>query len=288
MNRRRTGPAALLSEGAQRGVELVVCQAPRPRLARWAAIVTIGLIVTVSDRAPAAAIEPREALPSYSIDRTGREPETLRTPPFSVTPVPNGAAGAAPASAMATTVAVLHWQGQQGAANLAHVSDVRVPNLLPAPVATVDASATQAAMAQVAATATASAAAEVARSVQGTIAASATASAVEAAALAATHEAGARAEATTAAQATRTARASASATRVSAAANATAIAAAVAATREAEVRAAAAAAPPPQPAPRHVSPLLLALVPILGGLGGVAYWRTRKEPFVLKANVASA
>jgi hypothetical protein len=255
----QSGTAALDREGAKRDLSSVTGVDSRTGWPSWAwfvAIASVGLALTMSGGLPAAASEPT-------------------------------AAAGEQASAMATTVAVLHWQGEQGAANLARVSDVKVPNLLPTPAPTVDTSADETAVANAAATATASASQEIARSVQATVAASATASAIEAAALEETREAGAKAEATAAAQATQTARASAAATRVSVAANATVIAAAVAATREAELRAAA-AVPAPEPASFRLPPLLLALVPVLGGLSGLAYWRTRKEPFVLKANAANA
>jgi hypothetical protein len=61
----------------------------------------------------------------------------------------------------------------------------------------------------------------------------------------------------------------------------------VAATKNAEALAAAAVVSNPK-MPDRMSFLLIALTPILGGVLGLRIWRSRKEPFVLKANPISA
>jgi cobalamin biosynthesis Mg chelatase CobN len=201
------------------------------------------------------------------------------------TPVPADdpeADAVAEAGVMATTVAILHWQGEQGNENLARVVDVAVPNHIPAQAATFDIAAEKTATANAAATATAVAATAVANSVQATVSAQATSAALEAAALSATQEANAQAAATEAARATQTAQAKATTT---AGASATAVAASVAATMSAEAAAVAAV-----PTAREISlpvPPLLALVPLLAAISGVILWRARREPFVLKANPVS-
>jgi hypothetical protein len=186
------------------------------------------------------------------------------------------------ASHMAAIVAVLNRQGVQGPLNLRRVSAVAVSNLMTEPALVVDARAKRVAEAEAAES-------EIALSVQATVEAQA-ADAAKAADLAAIEEAkSAAASATAAAIATETARNSAAEA-----------AAALSAKQEAEMRAAEFAATnnvvTPAAAevvshaksPDRMSFLLVALTPMLGGVLGLRLWRSRKEPFVLKANPISA
>jgi hypothetical protein len=240
-------------------------QDPWHRLARLGVIATLGVLLMAPNAAPALG-------------------QFATNTPTAETRVGSGVRSEA--SSMATTVAVLHWQGEQGAENLALVSGIAVPNLLPLSEPSFDAGAEQTAVANAAATATAVTATEVALAVQATVEARATSSAVEAAALMATHEAESRVEAAAAASATRKASAMAAAATSTANANATAVAASVSATMEADAMAAA-AVPAVRSVPERMAPLLIALIPIFAGLGGIMIWRSRKEPFVLKANPVS-
>jgi hypothetical protein len=262
------------------------CRNTWRRLTRLGCIAALGFLVIVSSAAPALS-RPAGSLviaswgaqagsgvrlaPPRQIEADTSDPETE-----------TGSTAESRASDMATTVAILHRQGEQGAENLARVSGIAVPNLMVVTEPPFDAAAQQIAVANAAATATAVAATAVERSVQATVEAQATSAAVEAAALAATQAAQSQAEATAAARATQTAKATV-------AADAARIAASVSATMEADRLAlAATAVPVAENAPIRLSPLLIALIPLFGGLFGVAFWRARKEPFVLKANPVNA
>jgi hypothetical protein len=182
------------------------------------------------------------------------------------------------ASHMADIVAVLNRQGVQGPLNLKRVSAVAVSNLMTEPALVIDARAKRVAEAE-------AAEAEIALTVQATVEAQA-AEAAKAADLAAIAEAkSAAASATAAAIATETTRNSAAEA-----------AAALSAKQEAEMRAAEFAATKNvgtpaadevvshSKSPDRMSFLLIALTPMLGGVLGLRLWRSRKEPFVLKAN----
>jgi hypothetical protein len=205
---------------------------------------------------------------------------------------------------MADIVAVVNRQGVQGAEALKRVSAVPVSNLVAEPVLVVDARAKRAAEAE-------TAAAEIALTVQATVEAQEAEAASKAAALAAAQKAEAEAASSTtaAAIATETARASAAEAAALAAKQEAAAALAakqeaaaiLAAKQESEIRAAelaattrnaqalAAAAVESNPKmPDRMSSLLIALTPMLGAVLGFRLWRSRKEPFVLKANPISA
>jgi hypothetical protein len=187
------------------------------------------------------------------------------------------------ASRMATIVAVVNQQGIQGPVNLRRVSGVAVSNLMTMPALVVDARAKRAAEAD-------AAAAEIALMVQATVEAQEAEAASKAAALAASEqaEADAAASATAAAIATETARASAAeaAAMLSAKQETRVRAAELAATRNVEPVAAPVVSA--STSPDRMSSLLIALTPMLGGVLGLRIWRSRKEPFVLKANLTSA
>ena len=198
------------------------------------------------------------------------------------------------ASDMAAIVAVLNRQGVQGPLNLQRVSAVPVANLAREPELVVDARTKRAAEAE-------AAAAELALTVQATVEAQEAEAARKAAALAAVQKAESESAAsiTAAAIATETARASAAEAAALAAKQETA--AILAAKQEAEVRAAevaattrnaqalAAAAVESNPKmPDRMSSLLIAFTLMLGAVLGFRLWRSRKEPFVLKANPISA
>jgi hypothetical protein len=216
---------------------------------------------------------------------------------------------------MAAMVAIVNRHGIQGIENLQRVSAIPVPNLMLEPELVVDAGAKRAAEADAAAKAAALAEAEVALSVQATVEAQEAEAASTATALAAIQEAeaaaSATAEAAAAASATAEAEAAASATAelaasATAAAEATAAAhasaeeaaATLSANRQEEFRAVEAAATQnldmlvaavdgdPR-LPGRMSSLLIALMPLLGGLLGFRLWRIKKDPFVLKANLVN-
>jgi hypothetical protein len=217
---------------------------------------------------------------------------------------PTNSGATSEASDMAAIVAVLNRQGVQGPLNLQRVSAVPVANLATEPELVVDARTKRAAEAEAAAS-------ELALTVQATVEAQEAEAARKAAALAAVQKAEAESAAsiTAAAIATETARASAAeAAALTAKQEAAAALAAkqetaaiLAAKQEAEVRAAevaattrnaqalAAAAVESNPKmPDRMSSLLIAFTLILGAVLGFRLWRSRKEPFVLKANPISA
>jgi hypothetical protein len=215
---------------------------------------------------------------------------------------PISSAAPSEASRMAAIMAVVNRQGVQGPLNLKRVSAVAVSNLMTEPELVVDARAKRAAEAEAAAAAialTVQATVE-AQEAEATAAASATAEAEAkaAASVTAAASATAAAEATAAAIATETARDSAHAAAVLAAKQEAAAvlsakqeaavrAAEVTATRNAQTLAAASVAIN-QKMSDQMSLLLIALTPMLGGALGFRLWRSRKEPFVLKANPVPA
>ena len=262
-----------------------------------AALVIALLTVTPVLVSPAAA-----AARSTISQNQPAESTALLAPPrqsATSTPVPEQGSRSGDgmdANQIATAAAVLNRHGAAGAENLAMVTAVNVENLQSRPELVFDLRAEQAAVAT-----------EVARSVQATveanaktvaIAAEATASAaMTATANAESQEAEALSAAASAADETATASASATETAmsVSATKEAEALALAAVATATAEAQAAAdaeaialAVAARDQSLARGKALLLLALILVLGGILGVTLWRRGKEPFVLKANLATS
>ena len=285
---------------------LPACRTTAARSAAVTTFIALTLIVTTSSAMGA---------PSLTAPQTGGRvgagngSETLHAPLRQSTTDaadldPQANSGAtSEASDMAAVVAVLNRQGVQGPLNLQRVSAVPVANLATEPQLVVDARAKRAAEAE-------AAAAELALTVQATVEAQEAEAARKAAALAAVQKAEAESAAltTAAAIATETARASAAETAALAAKQEAAAALAakqetaaiLAAKQEAEIRAAevaatkdaealAAAAVESNPKmPDRMSSLLIALTLMLGAVLGFRLWRSRKEPFVLKANPISA
>jgi hypothetical protein len=236
----------------------------RTRAARGGAIATlIALILLVTTASAMGA-----PLQQSTTDAANLEPPTT-----------SGAT--LDASRMAAIVAVVNRQGLQGPMNLTRVSAVVVSNQVAKPALVVDARAKRAAEAE-------AAAAAIALTVQATVEAQEAEAASKAAALATIQEseAAAAASATAAAIATETARDSAQAAAVlSAKQEAEVRAAEVAAARTRNAQAAVAPAVGSDPIlPGRTSLLLIALTLMLGGALGLRLWRSRQEPFVLKAN----
>jgi hypothetical protein len=276
----------MITKPAYRGWPQTISQLPVPptAAARCGAIITfiaLTLILTTSSAMGSPSLGP--SLTGASVE-TGDGSEALRAPlqqsstdATDLEP-PTSSGGTSEASRMAAVTAVVNRQGVQGPLNLRRLSAVEVPNLMTEPELVVDARAKRVAEAE-------AAEAEIALSVQATVEAQA-AEAAKVANLAAIEDAeSAAASATAAAIATETARNSAADA-----------AAALLAKQEAEVRAAEFAATrnveAPVPAevvtdstsPDRMSFLMIALTPMLGGVLGLRIWRSRKEPFVLKAN----
>lgn len=236
----------------------------RSTAARFSAVITLIALTLVVTTSSAMGAPLRQS----TTDAADREP-------------PTNSGATADASQMAAIAAVLNRQGVQSALTLQRVSAVAVPNLMTEPALVVDARAKRIAEAE-------AAEAEVALSVQATVEAQA-AEAAKAANLAAIEEAqSASASATAAAMATETARNSAAeaAAVLLAKQEAAVRAAEFAATRNVETPAAAEVASHPL-LPDRMSFLMIALTPMLGGVLGLRLWRSRKEPFVLKANPIS-
>jgi hypothetical protein len=233
----------------------------RTTAARFSAVTTlIALTLVVTTLCAMGA-----PLHQSTTDAADREPPT------------NGGA-TTDAGHIAAIAAVLNHQGVQGPLTLQRVSAVAVPNLMTEPALVVDARAKRIAEAE-------ATEAEVALSVQATVEAQA-AEAVKAADLEAIEEAqSAAASATAAAMATETARNSAAEAEavLLAKQEAEVRAAEFAATKNVETPAAAEAVSHPL-VPDRMSFLMIALTPMLGGILGLRLWRSRKEPFVLKAN----
>jgi hypothetical protein len=280
----------------------------RKMAARCGAIATFAVLILSVNAAPiSGAPDPIPSLSGASVG-PGSGSEGLRAPLRQSTTnvadpeTPTDSGATSEASRMAAIVAVVNRQGVQGAKNLQRVSAIAVPNLMPEPEFVIDARAERAAEANAAATAAAIAATdeanaaataaavaatEVALSVQATVEAQDAEAASKAMALAAIQEAEAEvaASATAAAITTETTRDSAAeaAAALAAKQEARIHAVEVAATRNAETLAAAAVASNPK-MPDRMSSLLIALTPMLGAVLGFRLWRSRKEPFVLKAN----
>ena len=271
----------------------------RTTVARYGAIATfVVLIQMVNVASVMGAPGPVASLSGASVgEGTEVLPAPLRqsTTEAADLEMPTDSGAESEGSRISAIVAVVNRQGIQGAESLQRVSAIAVPNLVPEPEFVVDARVERAAEANAAATATAVAAADVALSVQATVEAQAASDASAAAALAVAQqvEADAAASAAVAADATATARAEATEAAIAMAAARETQAAAVAATREAEASVAAATARADALAAaaeaskrqftNRVSLLLIALIPMVGGVLGLRFWRNRKEPFVLKA-----
>ena len=277
----------------------------RTMAARCVVVTTfIALILIVN---PASAI----GAPSLATSQMGAgdEREALRAPLRQSTTEaadlepPTNSGVTSDASRMAAIVAVVKRQGVQGPLNLRRGSAVAVSNQVAEPALVVDARAKRVAEAE-------AAAAAIALTVQAAVEAEEAEAARKVAALAAVQEAeaDAAASAMAAAVATETARASAAeaaalaakqeaAAALAAKQEAAAVlsakqeagvrAAEVAATRNAQTVAAAAVVSNPK-MPDRMSTLLIALTLMLGGILGLRLWRSRKEPFVLKANPIGA
>jgi hypothetical protein len=263
----------------------------RNTAARCSAVATFMALILIVNTASATGATSLAA----SQTGAGDEREALRAPLRQSTTEaadlepPTNSGVTSDASRMAAIVAVVNRQAVQGPVNLKRVSAVAVSNLMSKPALVVDARAKRAAEAE-------AAAAAIALTVQATVEAQEAEATRKAAALAAVQEAevDAAASAMAAAIATETARASAAeAAALAAKQEAAAVLAAkqeaeiraaeVVATRNAEALAAAAVASNPKMLDR-MSSLLIALTPMLGGALGFRLWRSRKEPFVLKAN----
>jgi hypothetical protein len=266
----------------------------RSRSARLAAIATVAaLMLVVTTTSTSGAPGPIAFLSGASVGVPGQN-EALWAPLRQSTSnaadleTPQDSDTTLEANSLAAMLAVVNRQGIQGAENLQRVSAIAVPNLTTKPQLVVDARAMRAAEADAAAVA----ATEVALSVQATVEAQAVQADSTAVALAAVQaaEAEAATSATAAAEASAIARATTS--EIAAAMSATREAradAAATATATAKARALAAAAVVSEPRfPDPKSSLLIALMPLLGGLLGFRLWQIKKEPFVLKAAPASA